>query len=138
MKNPIKRTPGIKKQEPPDYQINYVTHEPEEVRNYEKIISEGINTLLHNKLITKNESIDMNKYYQTLFKTSKHYQDIEKAHDDYKTYYEEASQRQPHMQDAYSFLSPDTIPQITNKKESSIPAKFDIKKIKEMLITRNI
>ena len=37
------------------------------------------------------------------------------------------------MQDAYSFISPDTIPQITNKKESSIPAKFDIEKIKEML-----
>ena len=47
---------------------------------------------------------------------------------DFDTYYKEASQ--PHMQDAYSFISPDTIPQITNKKESSIPAKFDIEKIK--------
>ena len=55
---------------------------------------------------------------------------------DFDTYYKEASQ--PHMQDAYSSISPDTIPQITNKKESSIPAKFDIEKIKEMLKTRNI
>ena len=48
--NPIKRTPGIKKQEPPDYQLNYTIHEPETVRFYEeveKIIPEGINTLLH-------------------------------------------------------------------------------------------
>ena len=37
------------------------------------------------------------------------------------------------MQDAYSFLSPDTIPQITNTKESTIPSKFDIEQIKEML-----
>ena len=136
MKNPIKRTLGIKKQEPPDYQINYTIHEPEAVRNYEeleKIISEGINTLLHKKLITKNESIDVNKYYQTLLKKSKHYEDIENAYVDFDTYYKEALQRQPHMQDAYSFLSPDIIPQITNKKESTIPSKFDIEKIKEML-----
>ena len=56
MKNPIKRTPGIKKQEPPDYQINYTIHEPEAVRNYEeleKIISEGINTLLQKKINNK-------------------------------------------------------------------------------------
>ena len=52
---------------------------------------------------------------------------------DFDTYYKEALQRQPHMQDAYSFLSPDTNPQITNKKESPIPAKCDIEKIKEML-----
>ena len=136
IKNPIKRTPGIKKQEPPDHQINYTIHEPEAVRNYEeleKIISEGINTLLHKKLITKNESIDVNKYYQTLLKKSKHYEDIENAYVDFDTYYKEALQRQPHMQDAYSFLSPDIIPQITNKKESTIPSKFDIEKIKEML-----
>ena len=35
------------------------------------------------------------------------------------------------MQDAYSFLSPDTTP--TNKKETSILGKFDIEKLKEML-----
>ena len=56
---------------------------------------------------------------------------------DFDTYYKEALQKQPHMQDAYSFISPDTTPQITNKKESLIPAKFDIEKIKEMLKTRN-
>ena len=57
---------------------------------------------------------------------------------DFDTYYKEALQKQPHMQDAYSFTSPDTIPQITNKKESTIHAKFDIDKIKEMLKTRSI
>ena len=57
---------------------------------------------------------------------------------DFDAYYKEASQKQPHMQDAYSFISPDTIPQITNKKESLIPAKFDIEKIKEMLKKQEI
>ena len=51
---------------------------------------------------------------------------------EFDIYYKEALQEQPHMQDAYSFISPHTTPQIINKKESSIPAKFDIEKIKEM------
>ena len=68
---------------------------------------------------------------------AENYEDKENAYVDFDTYYKEAWQKQPHMQDAYCFLSPDAIPQITNKKESSIPA-FDIEKIKEMLKTRNI
>ena len=48
----------------------------------------------------------------------------------FDTYYTEALQKQP-QQDAYIFLSPDTTPQIKNKKESSTPAKFDIEKIYE-------
>ena len=52
---------------------------------------------------------------------------------DFDTHYTETLQKQSHMQDAYSFISPDTIPQIANKKESSIPSKIDIEKIKEML-----
>ena len=61
------------------------------------------------------------------------YEDIENTYVDFDTYYKEALQKQPHMQDAYGFISPDTTPQTRNKKESSIPAKFDIEKIKEML-----
>ena len=64
---------------------------------------------------------------------AENYEDMENVYVDFDTYYKEALQKQPHMQDAYSFISPDTTTQITNKKESSKPAKFDIEKIKEML-----
>ena len=67
---------------------------------------------------------------------AENFEDTENAHVDFDTYYKEASQ--PHMHDANSFISLDTIPQITNKKELLIPAKLDIEKIKEMLKTRNI
>ena len=43
-------------------------------------------------------------------------EDTENAYVDFDTYCKEALQKQPHMQDAYSFLSPDANPQITNKK----------------------
>ena len=97
------------------------------------MIAEGINTLLNKKLITKNVGDNIHKYYQSLLDEAENYEDIENSYVDFDTYYKESLQKQPHMQDAYSFLSPDTTPQITNKKESSIPAKFDIEKIKEML-----
>ena len=64
---------------------------------------------------------------------AENYEDMENVYVDFDTYYKETLQKQPHMQDAYSFLSPDTIPKITNKKEPSTPAKFDVDKIKEML-----
>ena len=95
------------------------------------MIGEGINTLLNKKLITKNVSDNINKYYQTLLDEAENYEDMESVYVDFDTYYKEALQKQPHMQDAYSFFSPDTNPQITNKKESSIPAKFDIEKLKK-------
>ena len=63
---------------------------------------------------------------------AENYEDIENAYVNFDTYYTEALQKQP-QQDAYIFLSPDTTPQIKNKKESSIPEKFDIEKIKEMV-----
>ena len=69
---------------------------------------------------------------------AENYEDMENVYVDFDTYYTEALQKQLHMQDAYSFISPDATPQITNKKESSIPAIFDIEIIKERVKTRNI
>ena len=80
------------------------------------MIAEGINTLLNKKFITKDVSDNINKYYQTLLDEAENYEDIENTYVDFDTYYKEASQKQPHMQHAYSFISPDATPQITNKK----------------------
>ena len=96
------------------------------------MIAEGIRAFLNKKLITKSVSDNINKYYQALLDEAENYEDMENVYVDFDTYYNEALQKQLHMQDAYSFILPDATPQKTNKK-SSIPAKFDIEKIKEML-----
>ena len=65
------------------------------------MIAEGINTLLNKKLITKNVRDNINKYYQALLGEAENYEDIENANVSFDTYYKEALQKQPHMQDAY-------------------------------------
>ena len=71
------------------------------------MVAEGMNTLLNKKLITENVSDNINKYHQKLLEEAETYEDIENVYVDFDTYYKEVSQKQPHMQDAYCFISPD-------------------------------
>ena len=65
--NPIKRTPVERTITPITYNTaKYTKRELETIRFHEEIknmIAEGINTLLNKKLIMKNVSDNINKYY---------------------------------------------------------------------------
>ena len=89
--NPIKRTPvEITINENPfayNQAKNTVAYKPakysedevDTIRLYEeikKMIAEGINALLNKKLITKDVSDNLNKYYQTLLDRAHNYEDI--------------------------------------------------------------
>ena len=57
------------------------------------MIAEGINTLLNKKLITKNVSDNINKYYHTMLDEAENYEDMKNVYVEFDTYYKEALQK---------------------------------------------